>query len=48
MPFGSRRFLSSGSGRVGEATEIIFKGSVNACTIAEISNDSNGNPTRNN
>lgn len=43
MPFGSRRFLSSGSGRVGEATEIIFKGSVNACTIAEISNDSNGN-----
>lgn len=43
MPFGSRRFLSGGSGRVGEPTEIIFKGGVRACTIAEISNDSNGN-----
>lgn len=43
MPFGSRRSLTSGIGRLGGVTEILFKGSIEECTIAEISNDSNGN-----
>ena len=43
MPFGSRRSLTSGTGRIGEPTEIIFKGGVDRCEQVEISNDSNGN-----